>query len=140
MKKCFFIVLMFVFSIFSFSAKEEEQALMIKSEELNYTMIAFSVSGRPGVIIKWIKEDSLKNGKVKAVVYNEKGDSEEINADFTTISGTKSLTFSVITRDGELMKKFMKNSEEISIVFQDKKGNKSEEIKFKVAKLNEAWK
>ena len=142
MKKYFFIVLIFAFSMFSFSAsnKEKVKLLAVASEDSNYMMTATTVSGMSMVMIKWIKPDSLKDGKGKALVYNEKGDSKEIKADFTIMNGTKSLTFSAITGDGDLMKKFMKNSEEISITFQDKKGNKSEEIKFKVAKLNEDWK
>ena len=41
---------------------------------------------------------------------------------------------------GEAAKKFIKSSNEITLVIQDKKGNKSEEIKFDVANLAQEWK
>ena len=142
MKKYLFYVVIFLFSVLSFSAgkKESAQILATPSKEPGYMLTVTTTSGMSGVMIKWIKEDSLKTGKVTVLFQNEKGDSIEINGDFSTFNGTKTLTFSAINGAGEAAKKFIKNSNEITLVIQDKKGNKSEEIKFDVVKLASNWK
>ena len=141
MKKYLFLLLIFLFSTLGFSAaKNSPQVLMTASKEPGYQLVASTTSGMSGVIIKWIKEDSLKNGKVTVLFENEKGDSKEIKGDFSIFYKTKTLTFSVIDGTGEAAKKFIKNSDEITLVIQDKKGNKSEEIKFDVKKLSGEWK
>ena len=141
MKKYLFLLLIFLFSTLGFSAaKNSPQVLMTASKEPGYQLVASTMSGMSGVIIKWIKEDSLKNGKVTVLFENEKGDSKEIKGDFSIFNKTKTLTFSVIDGTGEAAKRFIKNSDEITLVIQDKKGNKSEEIKFDVKKLSGEWK
>ena len=141
MKKYLFLLLIFLFSTLGFSAaKNSPQVLMTASKEPGYQLVASTTSGMSGVIIKWIKEDSLKNGKVTVLFENEKGDSKEIKGDFSIFNKTKTLTFSAIDGTGEAAERFIKNSDEITLVIQDKKGNKSEEIKFDVKKLSGEWK
>mgnify|MGYP003622283177 CR=1 FL=1 len=142
MKKYLFLLLVFLFQVLGFGAgaKDSSQVLATASKEPGYQLVASTTSGMSGVMIKWIKEDSLKTGKVTVLFQNEKGDSIEINGDFSTFNGTKTLTFSAINGAGEAAKKFIKNSNEITLVIQDKKGNKSEEIKFDVVKLASNWK
>ena len=141
MKKYLFLLLIFLFSTLGFSvAKDSPQVLMTASKEPGYQLVASTTSGMSGVIVKWVKEDSLKNGKVTVLFENEKGDSKEIKGDFSIFNKTKTLTFSAIDGTGEAAKRFIKNSDEITLVIQDKKGNKSEEIKFDVKKLSGEWK
>ena len=140
MKKYLFLLLIFLFSTLGFSvAKDSPQVLMTASKEPGYQLVASTTSGMSGVIVKWVKEDSLKNGKVTVLFENEKGDSEEIQGEFSTYNSTKTLSFSPIGGTGETAKKFIKSSKEITLIIQDKKGSKSEKIIFDVAKISEDW-
>ena len=141
MKKYLFYVVIFLFSVLSFSAgkKESAQILATPSKEPGYMLTVTTTSGMSGVMIKWIKPDSLKTGKVKVLFENEKGDSEEIQGEFSTYNSTKTLSFSPVGGTGETAKKFIKSSKEITLIIQDKKGSKSEKIIFDVAKISEDW-
>ena len=133
MKKYLFLVLIFLFSAFSFGAgkKEEAQILMTATKDHEYNLIVAVKSKDISVVmVQWIKEDSLKKGAVIVLFENEKGDSKEIKGDFSN-RGPNMLTFS----PGDTAKEFIKNSKKIILLIQDKNGNKSEKIEFDVTEL-----
>ena len=135
MKKFFLIILILIFSILNFS-RDKMQVKAILSENNEYTL---SITKMPnsfygaGLIGKKLSE--LKDGKVKIIFKNEKGEMEVINSKIISYPN-KAIDFSPLL-EGNQVKKFISKSDKISILIEDKKGTKLEEINFDVSKLNE---
>ena len=65
MRKYLFLLFLLTVSVFGAVSKDNTQILTVASKEPGDQLVASTTSGMSGVIIKWVKEDSLKIEKLQ---------------------------------------------------------------------------